>query len=42
MSDATRPRWPRSLFARLALILCVGLAAAQMLSFWLTDRKSVV
>ncbi|WLE62863.1 ATP-binding protein [Burkholderia plantarii] len=36
MSDATRPRWPRSLFARLALILCVGLAAAQMLSFWLT------
>jgi len=30
------PRWPRTLFARLALILCIGLAAAQMLSFWLT------
>ncbi|CAN0628386.1 two-component system, OmpR family, osmolarity sensor histidine kinase EnvZ [Burkholderia multivorans] len=29
-------RWPRSLFARLALILCVGLALAQTLSFWLT------
>ena len=28
--------WPRSLFARLALILCVGLALAQTLSFWLT------
>ncbi|GAB7539612.1 ATP-binding protein [Burkholderia sp. 3C] len=27
---------PRSMFARLALILCVGLAVAQMLSFWLT------
>jgi signal transduction histidine kinase len=27
---------PRSLFARLALILCVGLALAQALSFWLT------
>ncbi|VVE33255.1 ATPase [Pandoraea horticolens] len=33
-----RPRllWPRSLFARLALILFVGLALAQALSFWLT------
>ena len=29
-------RWPRSLFARLALILCVGLALAQTMSFWLT------
>jgi hypothetical protein len=29
-------RWPRSLFARLALILFVGLALAQTLSFWLT------
>jgi signal transduction histidine kinase len=27
---------PRTLFARLALILCVGLALAQGLSFWLT------
>jgi signal transduction histidine kinase len=29
-------RLPRTLFARLALILCTGLALAQMLSFWLT------
>ncbi|HYD63576.1 MAG TPA: ATP-binding protein [Noviherbaspirillum sp.] len=29
-------RWPRTLFARLALILCVGLVLAQALSFWLT------
>ncbi|ASU37947.1 two-component sensor histidine kinase [Herbaspirillum sp. meg3] len=29
-------RWPRTLFARLALILCVGLVLAQTLSFWLT------
>ena len=29
-------RWPRTLFARLALILCVGIALAQVLSFWLT------
>lgn len=28
--------WPRSLFARLALILFVGLALAQTLSFWIT------
>ncbi|CAN7428509.1 HAMP domain-containing histidine kinase [Trinickia sp. LjRoot230] len=28
--------WPRTLFARLALILCVGIAVAQVLSFWLT------
>lgn len=28
--------WPRSLFARLALILCVGLVLAQTLSVWLT------
>jgi len=28
--------WPRSLFARLALILFVGLALAQTMSFWLT------
>ncbi|MBI0329487.1 ATP-binding protein [Burkholderia plantarii] len=36
MTDTARAHWPRSLFARLALILCVGLAASQMLSFWLT------
>jgi signal transduction histidine kinase len=29
-------RWPRTLFARLALIFFVGLALAQTLSFWLT------
>lgn len=29
-------RWPRTLFARLALILCIGLALAQTLSVWLT------
>ncbi|SDB92465.1 ATP-binding protein [Paraburkholderia lycopersici] len=29
-------RWPRTLFARLALIFCVGLAFAQVLSFMLT------
>jgi signal transduction histidine kinase len=29
-------RWPRTLFARLALILCVGLVLAQTLSFWVT------
>ena len=28
--------WPRTLFARLALILFVGLALAQTMSFWLT------
>lgn len=28
--------WPRTLFARLALILCVGLVLAQTLSVWLT------
>ncbi|NTY40077.1 ATP-binding protein [Burkholderia diffusa] len=36
MSARTLWHWPRSLFARLALILCVGLALAQTLSFWLT------
>ena len=36
MSARARWHWPRSLFARLALILCVGLALAQTLSFWLT------
>jgi signal transduction histidine kinase len=30
------PHWPRTLFARLALILFVGLVLAQTLSFWLT------
>jgi signal transduction histidine kinase len=40
-ADAAPPRssrwhWPRSLFARLALILFLGLALAQGLSFWLT------
>ncbi|TFV93959.1 HAMP domain-containing histidine kinase [Oxalobacteraceae bacterium OM1] len=31
------PRWlPRTLFARLAAILCIGLVAAQGASFWLT------
>ena len=29
-------RWPRTLFARLGLILFVGIALAQTLSFWLT------
>ncbi|RKT13836.1 signal transduction histidine kinase [Paraburkholderia sp. RAU2J] len=33
---ASWPRWPRTLFARLAVILFVGLALAQTLSFWLT------
>ncbi|PQV44395.1 ATP-binding protein [Paraburkholderia sp. BL21I4N1] len=28
--------WPRSLFARLTVILFIGLASAQALSFWLT------
>jgi signal transduction histidine kinase len=28
--------WPRTLYARIALILCVGLVLAQTLSFWLT------
>ncbi len=36
MSDKSLAHWPRSLFARLALILCVGLVLAQTLSFWLT------
>ena len=36
MSARAPLHWPRSLFARLALILCVGLALAQTLSFWLT------
>lgn len=34
--ERSRWHWPRSLFARLALILFVGLALAQALSFWLT------
>jgi signal transduction histidine kinase len=36
MKPASLIRWPRTLFARLALILCVGLVLAQTLSFWLT------
>ncbi|WP_121324597.1 HAMP domain-containing sensor histidine kinase [Paraburkholderia sp. RAU2J] len=36
MMAASWPRWPRTLFARLAVILFVGLALAQTLSFWLT------
>ncbi len=32
-------RWPRSLFVRLALLLCLGVAVAQGLSFWLTMRE---
>jgi hypothetical protein len=36
MSVHSLLRWPRTLFARLALILFVGLALAQTLSFWLT------
>jgi len=36
MSPHALLRWPRTLFARLALILFVGLALAQTLSFWLT------
>ncbi len=34
-----RLHWPRSLFARLALLLCLGVAVAQGLSFWLTMRE---
>lgn len=30
---------PRSLFARITLILCCGLGAAQLLSFWLTRME---
>ena len=30
-----RPRWPRTLFARLTLILFIGLAAAHAMSYWL-------
>ena len=36
MNSAALLRWPRTLFARLAVILCIGLALAQTLSFWLT------
>ena len=36
MSTLPAWRWPRTLFARLSLILCIGLAVAQALSFWLT------
>ncbi|HYC43357.1 MAG TPA: HAMP domain-containing sensor histidine kinase [Noviherbaspirillum sp.] len=36
MKSHTLLRWPRTLFARLAIILCIGLALAQALSFWLT------
>jgi signal transduction histidine kinase len=36
MIPASWPHWPRTLFARLAVILFVGLALAQTLSFWLT------
>jgi hypothetical protein len=34
-----RLHWPRTLFARLALILFVGLALAQTLSVWLTTTE---
>ncbi|MGF6244615.1 signal transduction histidine kinase [Paraburkholderia sp. GAS38] len=36
MTLSAWPHWPRTLFARLALILFVGLALAQTLSVWLT------
>jgi signal transduction histidine kinase len=36
MMAASWPHWPRTLFARLAVILFVGLALAQTFSFWLT------
>ncbi|KQR78418.1 ATPase [Burkholderia sp. Leaf177] len=36
MNAQSALRWPRTLFARLALILLVGLALAQTMSFWLT------
>ncbi|WP_116138481.1 ATP-binding protein [Trinickia diaoshuihuensis] len=36
MRLGSRWHWPRSLFARLALIFCVGLALAQAVSFWVT------
>lgn len=31
--------WPRTLFARLALIFCIGLVMAQALSVWITMRE---
>jgi len=36
MNPTSSLHWPRTLFARLAVILFVGLALAQALSFWLT------
>ncbi|HEY2605258.1 MAG TPA: ATP-binding protein [Paraburkholderia sp.] len=36
MNTRSWVHWPRTLFARLAMILFVGLALAQTLSFWLT------
>ncbi|MES3024300.1 MAG: HAMP domain-containing sensor histidine kinase [Pseudomonadota bacterium] len=39
MKSYAGPRWPRTLFARLTLILCVGLALAQTMSFWLTKTE---
>ena len=36
MNTRSLLHWPRTLFARLAVILFVGLALAQTLSFWLT------
>jgi len=36
MNRSSWPHWPRTLFTRLAVILFIGLALAQTLSFWLT------
>ncbi|PMS17014.1 two-component sensor histidine kinase [Trinickia dabaoshanensis] len=40
MTLGSRWHWPRSLFVRLAVIFCVGLAVAQAISFWIavTER----
>ncbi|WP_144147059.1 ATP-binding protein [Paraburkholderia sp. BCC1884] len=39
MNPSASLRWPRTLFARLTVILFVGLASAQALSFWLTRTE---
>jgi signal transduction histidine kinase len=39
MSVESWPRWPRTLFARLTVILFVGMALTQALSFWLTRTE---
>jgi signal transduction histidine kinase len=39
MTSNRKWQWPSTLFARLALILCIGLALAQTLSFFLTATE---